>query len=453
MNRKVIRIGAIFLAAVLVILVALLFVEIDSPKMGRAALERAGAATGVRMTAEGFRLNLLRGLVLERVKAASSFPGGSFTLSLDRLVFEHRLLSVLLGRVAVDRIVLRQPRVQISEGGAPTSAPRRPSAAVAGAPPAGGLALQVSRIAIEDGSVRLQAPGQPATAITGLDLRLRDVAFDPKLGSPVEALSGEGEVRIKELAFATTHVREAEGQLRLTHGRLQTQRVKFRTDEGRFEAEMSVELGRLPLVYTLTLQGEPLDMNAIAGAGKGGGFGPGLLELKAEGVGTEPAGLSGRGRLRLEAGTLPSTPLLRGLERALGAHIVGSRYKATEAPFRMERGRVIFEGLRLEAEQVGLDAGGWASLEGPLEIGLAVRTPREGLKIQGVSDDVLDALTDEQGWVRVPFKVAGTQQSPRVWPDATALLEQAGRGGVKGLAQKAAGGLKGLFHKDQKKSH
>jgi hypothetical protein len=172
--------------------------------------------------------------------------------------------------------------------------------------------------------------------------------------------------------------------------------------------------------------------------------------LKGEGVGPESAGLNGSGLLKLDAGSLPSAPVLAAIETLLGrTRLVGARYRATETPFRIERGRVLFQGFRLEADQVGLEAGGVISLEGPLDVGVAVRTPRQGLSLGGVSADLLDALTDEAGFVRLPLRVSGTQQKPRVSPDLGALASQAKQGGARVLAKKAGEKLKGWLSRDK----
>jgi len=143
---------------------------------------------------------------------------------------------------------------------------------------------------------------------------------------------------------------------------------------------------------------------------------------------------------------LPSIPLLETLERTLGAtRILGAPYKATRTPFRVEGGRVFFDRLRLESEQVAIDLGGWTSFEGPLDLRLAVRAPRPGMAIKGVPGSVLDALTDEEGWVSVPFDVKGTSEAPRVRPDVNALLRQARRAGSRTLIEKGAGVVKGLW--------
>lgn len=98
---------------VVVILIALLLFLLvrdwDSPELGQAILGKVGEATGIEMSAEGFRLNLIRGLVLENVEARSSSSGRDVKFSLDRLVFEHRLAALLSGTVAIESVVLERP--------------------------------------------------------------------------------------------------------------------------------------------------------------------------------------------------------------------------------------------------------------------------------------------------------------------------------------------------------
>src|SRR3990172_6637638 len=81
----------IVLAVLGVVAVFLLSRDWDSPELGQALLDKVSASTGVQMKAEGFRLNLLKGVVLEKVEAKSSGEGRDLTFNLDRLVFEHRL--------------------------------------------------------------------------------------------------------------------------------------------------------------------------------------------------------------------------------------------------------------------------------------------------------------------------------------------------------------------------
>ena len=419
--------------------------DFDAPRLGRAALERASAATGARLTASGFHLRPLTGLVLDDVEADASFNGGRAAVSIDRLVLDHRVLRLLVGEVAVDRLSLRRPRIRLVESQAPRAATPHPVSATAAAG-LGPLSLRVSRIDIDDGTIELQALGEPRPVIVnGLELRLRDVSLEPGTSPALARLNGAGELRVAEIAFAKTRALGLRGDVRVAGGRLSTDTVRFRTDEGPFEAALDVDLGRLPVRYALRVQGEPLDVAAMMGAR---GFGAGALRLETGGEGAEAEGLRGQGVLRLQPGTLPATPLLQALEQVLGRiHLVGAPYQATEAPFRIEHGRVFLDGFGLQAEQVRIHARGWVSLSGPLELTLAVRTPREGLDVKGVGGDMLDLLTDEEGQVVVPLKVTGTQQTPRVGPDSAALALRAGRSGARALVGKASRGLSGLFRR------
>ena len=97
---------------------------------------------------------------------------------------------------------------------------------------------------------------------------------------------------------------------------------------------------------------------------------------------------------------------------------MGSRYQATDAAFRIEKNQLILERFRLETPQARLDLEGIVHLDGPLALKLVLRTPRQGLVIKEVPDEVLDALTDDEGWVAIPLRITGTRDEPKVLPDA-----------------------------------
>jgi uncharacterized protein involved in outer membrane biogenesis len=442
LKSRLLLIGAGALALGLALL---FFGEFSSPQLGRALLDRAATATGVRLEASEFRLSILRGLSLGHVRAGGRYPGGRYDLTLDRIVFQHRLLPLLTGRLTVDRIRLEQPRAVLieAEGASPAAGGAAAGAAAVALP----IALDVGEAVIHDGRVEMRARGRAPIVVTGLELTLRDLALGTGSGSALGRLSGRGDFRAEEIALPVTRAREAAGTFRLSAGRLDVDDLRFRTDEGSFQTRLRADLTRLPFSYTLAVEGRPLDMNAIVGAkGKGGGFGPAHLTLDAGGVGPDPTGLSGKGVLRLEAGTLPPAPLLAAVERALGrSGLAGGRYKASETPFRIEHGRVLVDRFRLEGDAVGLEASGWSSLEGPLELSVAVRTPRPEVRIATLPPAVLDALVDQEGWVRIPLKVTGTRNDPRVAPDIAALMADARREGGKALGNKAAEKLRDLL--------
>jgi hypothetical protein len=438
-------VGALVVAGAL----ALAFVEFDSPRLGRALLARAAAAAGARLEAKESRLSLLRGVSLGGVTASGNFPGGRYELAMERLVFEHRLLPLLRGQLAVDRIRVDRPVVRLSEGRG--SAPARPAAATSDALPGLPLRLHVSKITVDDATLELRASGADPVTVRGLALDLADLAADPGPGSALSHVSARGTVRIGEIALARTRVRAASGTLRVDNGRVTSEDVRFQTDEGPFTASWSADLRKLPFTYVLAVDGAPLDLSAALGPRSGTGrLGPARLRLDGRGVGPEARGLSGKGVLRLDEGTLPSTPLLVALEQAIGrTRLVGSSYRAGETPFRVDDGRVSFQGFRLDTDAAGIVAGGWTSLEGPLELSVSVRTPRANVRIAEVPESVLEALTDTEGNVRIPFRVTGTRERPHIVPDVGGLLAQARAGGARALAGQARDRLRDLLRKPE----
>lgn len=80
------------------VLLALLWIEIDSAELGRGLLARAGERAGLRIEAEGFRWNLASGLELDRVEARAGVRHGRLELAAHRLTFKHRLLPLASDR-------------------------------------------------------------------------------------------------------------------------------------------------------------------------------------------------------------------------------------------------------------------------------------------------------------------------------------------------------------------
>jgi len=393
-RRKVLAAaGALVLAA----LAAVFLLEFDAPVLGQAALSRVGAALGTRATARAFRFRLARGLALEGLEASSNFTGGRWSLAADALVLDHRLWPLLTGRVEIERIVLKQPRLEVTGSGRPLT-------------------------------------------LAGRELSLRELAFT---GTTLSRLTGGGRAEAKELRVSRTIARELDGRFTLEKGTLAADPIRFRTDQGRFEATLRARLDRMPLTYSLELRGDPLDLNAMAGRAGAGSFGPATLQLSAAGSGAGAAALRGQGVLKMQPGRLPSTPLLQRLEAALGAQgLVGARYAASETPFRLQDGRATFDAFHLRADPLAIDMRGWIALDGPLDLAVQVRAPRSMLRVAGVSASVLDTLADGQGRLVVPLTVTGTQENPVVRPDVGALLAQAGKGAARGALGKT---LKDLF--------
>jgi uncharacterized protein involved in outer membrane biogenesis len=439
-------------ALILVLLAGLmLFRTYDSPELGQALLEQVSQDSGVELSATSFRLSLLSGLVLGGVTGSSQAPGRQFDLTLDHLVFEHRLLPLLSGTVAIDRVVLERPQivlVESPEAVAKEDAQREPKEPKSDQAPAAaetaGLALKVKEIRVEEATIVLKTAGvEGETRIEGLDFLMEQLAFDPQTGS-LAALSAQGELSIREVSLDTLRITETSGRFQLADARFVVPELTCKTPYGPFGANLEVDFSAVPFCYAFSGRGDPLDVNRMLGATEG--FGPASVAVEAEGAGPEPRDLTGNGRVSLAQGRFPAMEMLSRIDQALGkTAVVGGRYEATEATFKLKNNVVTLAPFRFTSDIARLDLEGWANLEGPLDLKLAVATPREGLRVEGVGSRTLDLLADDAGWVAVPMGVSGTLEEPKVRPDVKALASQAGRGAKREVKKKATESLRGLL--------
>jgi uncharacterized protein involved in outer membrane biogenesis len=455
----------IVLAVLVAIAAILLTRDWDSPELGQAVLDKVNEATGVAMTAGGFRLNLLKGVVLTGVKASKFQDGRKMDLAVERFVVEHRLVPLLTGTVALQRIVIDKPRIEIiepgpasaGEGGAGAPGVEPDAEAAAETPPTeeratepADFTLEVRQLSIRDGIVVLRREGEDAaTRAQGLDFSTDNLTIDPDAGT-LTGITAAGSLEISEIAFGNFKVTDTRGRYSMAEGRFDLPELSAVVARGRVTANMQIDFKPVPYVYSLAMQGEGLDLNELIGASRG--LGPAALDLKADGVGSGSRELKGKGSIALAAGTLPDAPVFKDIDRTLGKEVVvGAAYQATRAEFSIADNIATLAPFRFETARARLDTAGKANLDGPLDLELSVATPREGIRIGGVGSDVLDLLTDEQGWVPIPMSVAGTMEDPKVRLDTKALLSQAGAGYKRGLSkdleEKASDLLEGLFRK------
>jgi hypothetical protein len=439
--------------------------DYDSPELGQKLLDELGAATGVEMTATGFRFNLFKGVELDNVTASSSTPGRELDFTLDQLVFEHRIGPLLSGTVAIERVVLDHPQFELvetpsqaepAESSEPAEA-EAPADTDAGSANGGsGLALDVKQILVRDGTIVMRNTEDGSeTRVAGLDFTMENLQFDPTAES-LAAISAEGELTISEVNLDTLALTDLESRFQLANAVFDLSELVFATTHGKFAADANVDFNPVPFSYTMTATGDPLDLNGMVGATEG--FGPANVQLDANGAGADPKDFDATGGLKLAAGVFPDVDVFTGIDQALGKQVVsGAKYEATEFTFVLDNNIVRLAPFRFTTEFARLDLDGTIDLTGPIALGLSVATPREGLNIEGATSTVLDVLADDEGWVPVPMSVSGTLDKAKVRPDAKALMAQAGSGAkreVKEAATEAAGNaLRGLLGGRKKKDN
>jgi hypothetical protein len=176
----------------------------------------------------------------------------------------------------------------------------------------------------------------------------------------------------------STSVRDIEGTMTLERGRVGLDDLAFSTDSGSFVAKMNLDFNSIPVGYEMNLVGSSLDVQSIAGLDGADGLGAGHLELEAEGFGVSLENVKGAGVFGLEAGRLPSHPILSGVEKALETiELSDSHFEETEVQFRIRDNRFIVDHFHLATNGSALDFGGVVNLDGPLDLSLVVRRPHE----------------------------------------------------------------------------
>ncbi|HXV65352.1 MAG TPA: hypothetical protein VEK15_31950 [Vicinamibacteria bacterium] len=441
MKRKIL----IGLGVLLMIAVFLSTRDWDAPELGRKILAKAGEATGATITASGFRFNLFRGVILENVEASSAREGREMSATLDRLVLEHRVGPLLSGTVAINQVVLEQPKIEIVEWDVPGESPPPEESSKSPASEGtqtgsgmdeGGLALDVKEVRLEDGVFVLRRrDAEGLTRVEGLDLRIRNFSYQPGPGF-LASLAAEGDLGIGKVMLNHFELREIASVFRLARARFEMPELSLTTDYGDFATDAEIDFNPTPYAYRFSARGPSIDVNRCVGASSG--FGPASVELDIAGEGPDPKAVVADGVASLSAGTFPDASVFRQIDEALGKDVVvGSPYKATQASFRLENGVVSLAPFQFEAERLLMAVQGTASLDGPIDFDLSVATDREGIQIDGVGGNVLDVLSDDNGWVPIPIHISGTTEDPRVRPDGGALVAQAGSG-LKREAKEAA---------------
>jgi hypothetical protein len=459
--RKAVWIGAVLFTILIVGVLVVFLVDFNSPALGARLLREVSERAGIHLTAEGFRLNLARGLRLDKVRLVTDSPSGRLTITADGLLAEHRLLPLLRGQVEVDRVVLYSPHIELVT---PPTAGAKPPAPIPVSPvlpqtvpppapsPAGAqssIALRVDRIKLQDGVLVTRTEGSTAAdvEIRGLDVELRDLALDSAAPTGVQAFSATGDLRTREILISTLRATDGAGVVKLGAGHFRLENLNLKLPQGPFLlGELDADLSRDPFAYRFACQIDPLDTNGVLTAGTAQGFGPGKLVFTARGTGTETRDMIGDGTLAVAAGQVPGSPVFAGIEAILGrAQLTGSAYAPFTVTFHIQNDRLTVQPFELRTSLLALGLHGWADLAGPLDLRIAVKAPRDLVSLARVSTRLLDLVASD-GQVTIPLRVTGTPDRPRVTADADALRDMAGaavRREVENQVQRGVGKILG----------
>ena len=437
MNKKILLVGLAIVAVILVLWFALIGI-LNSDALGDALLAQASRATGISLSAEEFDLGFFSGLEMTGVTAEGESSAGQYKIELEELVFRHRFWPLLSGTLAVDKILVNRPDVLfISRKTASTSTELDSEPIIRDDSENVGFRLEVNEIRLTDGRIQVQSEQESleeGLRIEGLSITLENIGFDPTLQNPVQRISGSGTISADSILLGKMPIRDLRSDLVVREGVADLTQVDFSMDQGDLQSSLRADLARVPFEYRFSVQADPINVNQIVGLGRDGSLGPGRLEMEGEGQGPESADLKADGFLHLDNGQLPSHPILQKAQAVVGIQdLIGGQYEATDAQFQVENNKVMVDGFSLETARAGLNIAGWVALEGPLEMKIGLRTPREGLSIPKVPPVALDIMADDQGWVTVPLLVTGTLEDPRVIPDLDSLQDQGVEGATRQL--------------------
>ncbi len=410
--------GGILLAGLL----AALTLDFAAPKLGKAVLSQAAKLQGLKLEAEDFRFNLLRGLLLTRVTASGEVAGSWLEVRVERLWCQHRWLPLFVGRVVLDELVLEQPEIEVRPSRAGSKAPTSgvggggsgaASGGTAGSPGRLALDFALGRLTVRDGAFTL-ARTAPPLRVRGITVELTDLATDATTAWLV-GLRAQGELAAAEVSGPLPQAHAVTGRVRVQAGHLRVEELHYPTANGPLVAELDVNWNQDPYRYTLTARGEPINTNLLLGAEARGGLGPGRLRLQINGDGKTGSHCQGAGTLEVEGGELPQLVVLAAIEQLLtGRQVIGSAYAPFTLDFKVRGSRIELEPCAIRAGDLVLEMGGHLEVGGPLALTAELTVPREGIVVEELPKEMLEALTDEKGRLHLPLVVRGPPENPQV---------------------------------------
>ena len=416
----------------------------DSTELVGEALARIEKEAGWTLEAESARLVPLRGVELRGVTGTIRLGAGVGEVSADSVMLEHRPGALLGGRLELERMTLVRPRLALSEPAPPEPRPQpatpppspppkpaQPQAPPPEPPPApvyeGPVGFHLNAVEIVDGSLAVATAGAAeGLRVEGLNLVLEGPAVASEdRRSLARALSADGRFDLREAELPVGRLSGVSGELRIEDGRLKVPELLFGNGLGDFRAALDLQLGTAPLSYSVTLHGEPIDLQALFDSPEREVFGEAALDVNARGRGTSREGLSGGGQLNVKAGRLPSFPILDHLEAGLRrVSLRNAAHGPVSARFTIDDGALELAPFSVRAAELTILGSGRVGLDGGLDLELELSSTPEAVSLRGVPDDLVELMTVEGGRLSIPVLVTGDTERPRARADAAKLAQR-----------------------------
>lgn len=278
----------------------------------------------------------------------------------------------------------------------------------------------------------------------------KTVEGETPAGQPPLFLAALGKVSAKvaleidEFSFDDLRAQQIRGLVRVDQGRLQIEGVDLLAFGGALHLQGEVD-GRTPTSVPFNLKADVVKVQAgelytyASGLNRFGRLGEylsGVIDVEAQMSGDLADDLSlnlttftSEGSLRTYGASISEHPLQNSLAAYFDApEIRYLRVSDWLQPFRVEDGKLHFEGLSLKAEGFEVTGSGWQALDGKLEMNLDLLLPKgiSGQALKDVPAQLRPLLTSEKAdRVLVPVKIGGTFKAPRVGVDTHTLSGRA----------------------------
>ncbi len=434
MISKKLRFTVGVIAILIALITSLLFVEFDSPELGKIVLKRASDAAGIQLSAKRFRLQLIKGLVLEDVEANGNYSGGNFYGNAKQLLLEHDLFSLLRGKIRIHTLVLQSPEIRLipvqesrekKDRSLKVRIGTRKESQQASAQERDAekkIDLQISKLNIKNGTLISLRSNQKEEIlrIEGFNAELKDIA--------TRSTSADTAGFFANGTFDATRAQTSEipftgirGSLIATPEKVLFENIQMRHPAGDIAIKvLNIKLAANPASYSMEAKSSNVDMNYVFNA-EHGEMGPAEIILNLEG--TQGQDSKGYGTLSLGQGKLPAAAVFVRIDSFLKGKnkLVGLPYKAVPAKYSVNGKRITIPELEIQTDAGLLRASGWTDLESVVSLAVKVLIPRKQVSIKELPSSAIDLITDDKGQVNVPFQVNGPIQNPLVEIDIKQL--------------------------------
>lgn len=436
---KPVKIVSILAALLLVVVLAAWFAlgrYLGSEAFKQAVLQKTAAAVGVPVYVKTFHFSIWKGLQLTDLSVGSPSGFQKELLSAQSVDFRYRLLSLLQGRVEIDKAVLDHPKIIIEQRSDGQTNLPPVGVSPTGTAPAGGTSLDIDikEFGIVEGEASgRKADGSSSFTVTGLNLTSAIQLIGDKI-------TLQGKLSTRTFAFTPLLLENLGSPFVLENNVLKLSDISAAAFGGRFQGTGSLDTKARDLPFTLDLKGSGLQLTRLAEqlAGKKSPL-SGQLELNTTLVAplTDPALVQGKGRLEVKDASLGENAVLQLLGEVLHIkELRGGKFDLAVTDFTIANKMVSLSNLVLTGPLVNVRGGGNIGFNQNYDLQLVLNL-KSSAAAQIPGEIKASFIANPDGSLSSPpFRVYGSSGNLQ-----QTLLQELLQQRAKSEIQKRAGGL------------